>query len=114
MDKKEKIETNGARNGSGALAGKTILVVNTGSIKKRFIFQKLKKLGLTVVVLNKEKDWAAGYVDHWILADITNYPEAVQQVNNFITQNPDVKINGAVTFWEESVLLTSKIVDKFN
>lgn len=96
------------------LEGKTILIVNTGPIKKRFILQKLKKLGLKVVVLNKEKNWATPYVDHWILADTTNYRESISAIENFISSNQNVKINGVLTFWEDDVLLTSRITDKLN
>lgn len=100
-------------NHNHSLKGKTILLVNTGYIKKRFILQRLKKLGLTVVVLHREKNWAAPYVDHWIIADTYNHDAALRSVENFIAQNPEVKINGVITFWEDDVLLTSKIVDKF-
>jgi len=96
------------------LNGKTILLVNTGSIKKKFILQKLKKFGLVIICLNKEKNWAQSYVDHWILADNTNTDEAIQAVKEFIANTPQVEINGALTFWEDDVLLTAKIVDKFN
>lgn len=99
---------------SSPLLGKTLLLVNTGSIKKRFIVQRLKKLGLYVIALNKEKNWAQAYVDQWILADTTNHAESVQAVRDFISANPQVKIQGAITFWEDDVLLTSKITDRFN
>jgi D-alanine--D-alanine ligase len=103
-----------AENGNGnALVGRTVLVVNTGSPKKRFIVQRLKKMGLRVVMLNKEKNWAQPYVDHWILADNTNHLEAIQAVQQFMAQNPHVQIEGAVTFWEDDVLLTSRIIDRF-
>lgn len=96
------------------LNGKTILIVDTGSIKKRFIFQKLKKIGLKIICVNKEKNWAAPYVDHWIFADTTNHRETISAIELFIKENPDTKINGVLTFWEDAVLVTSKIVDKFN
>ncbi len=96
------------------LSGKTLLLVNTGSIKKRFILQRLNKLGLKIVCLNKEKNWAAPYIDHWIIADNTNHTEAISAIKEFIANNPDIKINGAVTFWEDDVLLTSRITDRFN
>lgn len=96
------------------LENKTILVVNSGSIKKRFILQKLKKLGLTVIILNKEKNWASPYVDYWILADTSNHRESLSAIENFITANQRVKINGVLTFWEDDVLLSSRIADKFN
>ncbi len=96
------------------LKGKTILVVHAGSIKKRFIFQRLKKLGMTVVCLNKDKNpLMVPYVDHWILADLNNYKECVQGIKHFITAHPTSGIDGVFTFWEESVLLTAKIVDLF-
>lgn len=92
---------------------KTLLVVNTGSIKKRFTFQKLKKLGLQIIVLNKEKNWAQPYVDYWILADTNDHQESVLAIANFLKANKNINIDGALTFWEDDVLLTSKICDKF-
>lgn len=108
LDKEDRFDDN------DDLENKTILVVNTGPIKKRFILQKLKKLGLKVVVLNREKNWATAYVDHWILADTTNHRESISAIENYLASNPEIKINGAITFWEDDVLLTSKIIDKFN
>ncbi|MFA6304209.1 MAG: ATP-grasp domain-containing protein [Patescibacteria group bacterium] len=101
-------------NGNEPLNNHTILVVNTGSAKKKFILQRLKALGLKIVVLNKEKNWAEPFVDHWILADTFNHVEAVAAVKAFMAANLDVKIEGALTFWEDDVLLASKIADKFN
>ncbi|MBU0727428.1 ATP-grasp domain-containing protein [Patescibacteria group bacterium] len=95
------------------LLGKTILVVNTGSIKKRFILQRLKKLGLNTVVVNKEKNWAQPYVDHWILVNTDDHQESLSAVKSFLKNNKNIKIDGAVTFWEDDVLLTSKITDHF-
>lgn len=100
-------------NGNG-FKGKAILVVNTGSVKKKFILQRIKKLGLTIVVLNKEKNWAQPYVDHWILADTFNHSESLKAVDAFNKNGQNPKIDGVLTFWEDDVLLTSKIVDRFN
>jgi D-alanine-D-alanine ligase len=98
----------------GTLNDKTILVVNTGSSKKRFTLQKLKKLGLKILVLNKEKNWAQPYVDHWILADTNDHQESISALSRFLRENPSIKLEGALTFWEDDVLLTSRITDKFN
>lgn len=97
-----------------SLTNKSLLVINTGTLKKKFIFQKLKKIGIQIICLNKEKNWAIPYVDHWIIADTYNHSEAIQAIEKFLYNNPKIKINGAVTFWEDDVLLTSKITDKFN
>ncbi len=95
------------------LQGKTILLVNTGSIKKRFILQKLKKLGMTVVAVNKEKNWAQPYVDHWILADTYNHNDTIQNIKDFLANTNLVKLDGAVTFWEDDIPLLAKICDEF-
>ena len=96
------------------LRGKKILLVNTGSVKKRFVLQKLKKLGLVVVVLNKEKNWAQAYIDDWIIADTGNFKECIQAVREYMKNNPASLFDAAITFWEDDVLLTSKITDSFN
>lgn len=95
------------------LKDKTILLVNTGSLKKRFILQRLKKLELKIVVLNKEKNWASLYADHWISADTYNHNEVLQGIQVFLANNPDVKIDGAITFWEDDVPLLAKICKEF-
>ena len=97
------------------LNGKTILLVNTGSIKKRFVLQKIKKLGLTLIVLNKEPvGWAQAYVDKWLLADNSNHKECLEAVSKFVKENPQIHLDGIITFWEDDVLLTARLADKFN
>ena len=97
-----------------SVTGKTILLVNTGSVKKKFILKRLKKLGVVLVCLNKEKNWAQPYVDHWILTNNANHPKAIEDTENFLASNPSIKINGVVTFWEDDVLLTARLADRFN
>lgn len=99
---------------NNSLTGKTILVVHTGFEHKRFIFSKLKKLGLTVVVAHKEKTNIDNYVDHWIITDLNDQKTTLRNVNSFLKKNPEVKIDGIVTFWEESTLITAKIAEKLN
>ncbi|OGH68417.1 MAG: hypothetical protein A3I29_03235 [Candidatus Magasanikbacteria bacterium RIFCSPLOWO2_02_FULL_44_11] len=99
---------------NSTLNKKTLLLVNTASKKKKFIIQRLKKLGIKLVVLNKEKNWADQYVDHWIFSDTYNHNESIAAIQSFIKTHPKVKIDGVITFWEDDVLLTSKIVDRFD
>lgn len=99
---------------STIFSGKTLLLVNTGSNKKRYVLQKLAKLGLRLIVLNKEKNWAQPYVDDWILANTNDHQESLSAVANFFREHPAIKIDGALTFWEDDVILTSKITSKFN
>jgi len=101
-------------NHSNSLQGKTLLVVHTGFEHKKFIFPKLKRLGLTVIVLHKEKTSISPYVDHWLLADLNNHKECLTAIKTFLRDNPHIKIDGVITYWEESTLLTAKIADTFN
>ncbi|PIR62454.1 MAG: hypothetical protein COU65_03400 [Candidatus Pacebacteria bacterium CG10_big_fil_rev_8_21_14_0_10_42_12] len=91
---------------------KTLLIVNTGYDHKRFIFKQLKRRkDLRIVVLNKEINWAAQYVDEWIIADTFSHRLAVEAVVKYSHKN---RIDGVITFWEDDVLLTSKIVDELH
>lgn len=96
------------------LKEKTILLINTGPAKKKFIIQRLKSLGLKIIAVNKEKNWAEPYVDHWIITDTFNHADTINNIRAFVMANPSIKIDGALTFWEDDVLLASKIIDKFN
>lgn len=93
------------------LQGRTLLYVNTGLIKKKFILQRLKKLGVTIVCLNKEKNWAVPYVDEWILADTDNHQECLRAVVSYMRITRRSKPEGVLTFWENDVLLTAKLID---
>ena len=93
------------------LKGKKLLIVNTGSRKKRFTLKRLKELDCTLILLNTAENWARTYASHWILADTNDHAAALQAVADFILKNPDLAPDGAMTFWEDDVLLTSRICD---
>jgi len=101
-------------NQSNSLQGKTLLVVHTGFEHKKFIFPKLKRLGLTIIVLHKEKTSISPYVDHWIFADLNNHKECIAAIKGFLKEHPNIKIDGVITYWEESTLLVSRVADTFN
>ncbi len=94
---------------------KTILLVHSGSESKYFIANVLKKMGLRVICLNREKVEALdNSVDHWILSELNDHKESIEAVKEFLKENKKIKIDGVITFWDECVLLTSKLVDTFN
>lgn len=95
------------------LKNKTILLVNTGSTHKRHVLKRLKQLELKVIALNPEKNWAQPYVDEWIITNNYDHAQALRDLDSFIQSHPKIKIDGVITFWEDDVLLTSKIVDKY-
>ena len=93
-----------------ALASARILVVNSGAPKKRFIFQKLRSLGLRVTLLQKEKDWATRYADALITADPLDKAECLAQVEEHLKTS---RFDGALTFWEEDVPVAAALCEKF-
>ncbi len=96
------------------IQSQTLLLVHAGNTGKRFIVQKLKKMGVTIVCLNRERVHSLeAYVDHWIIADLNNNKECVESIREFNAHHPRNRIDGAMTFWEECVLLTSRITDTF-
>lgn len=96
------------------LSGKIIILVNTGSLKKKFIVQRLKQLGIRIIAVHHEKNWATPYVDHWILTDTKNHTKALEDVNSFLHTHVDLSVDGILTFWEDDVLLTSKIAEELD
>ncbi len=97
------------------LKGKTILLVHAGNEGKYFIARELKKRGLRVICLNREnvKELAEA-VDHWIVSELNDHKESIDAVKYFLKNNPKIKIDGVVTFWEECVFLTSKLAETFH
>jgi D-alanine-D-alanine ligase len=97
---------------AGDLSGKHLLVVNTGSRKKRFTLRRLRDLGCELIVLNASENWAGAYASHWILADTNDHTVSLRAVRDFFARNPDLGPDGVITFWEDDVLLASRIRDR--
>ncbi|MBI4348404.1 MAG: ATP-grasp domain-containing protein [Elusimicrobia bacterium] len=93
-----------------AFKTKSILVVNSGAPKKRFIFQKLRSLGLRVTLLQKENNWAVRYADTHISADPLNHTECIALLEDHLKEQ---KIDGALTFWEEDIPLAATLCERF-
>ncbi|MFA6307403.1 MAG: ATP-grasp domain-containing protein [Patescibacteria group bacterium] len=108
------------KNDNHSLEGKTILLVNTGassstgSEHKRFIIKRIGELGVQVVAVNEKANIKAKCVTNWILADLSDHQLVIKKIEEFIHNHPDIKIDGVVTFYEDAVLLVSKIVDRFH
>lgn len=90
---------------------KRLLVVNAGNSGKRFIFEELFRLGYSVTVLNGTKsDSIAPWVRDWIISDTTNHEECLSSVGTYLRKE---HMDGIITYWEDDVLLTSRLTDIF-
>ncbi len=94
------------------LQGRRLLVINTGSRKKRFTLRRLHELGCQLIILHATENWARSYTDHWILADTNDHAAALTAVDAFVTANPELRPEGVVTFWEDDVLLAARVRDQ--
>ena len=68
---------------------------------------------MKIIVLGKEANTFQPYVDYCLPVDSLNYMESLGALEKFLTSNPELHLDGAITFLEDDVLLTSKIIDKY-
>jgi D-alanine-D-alanine ligase len=92
--------------------GKTILFVNSGGEKKKFTLECAKKLGYKIILLNAKND-AQKLATHFIEADTYNHGECVDRLQQFLADHQKIKIDGAVTFWEDDIPLLSRLCREF-
>lgn len=93
-----------------SIKGKNLLLISSAAPTKRFIFQKLKSLGVKLTLLTPETTWASRYAETEITADTTDTSECISRIEEHLKDN---KIDGVITFWEEAVPLCAKLRDKF-
>ena len=116
-----------------SLKDKTILFVSSGNSDKRFIFRKARALGVRIILLNKDNNWATRYCDHFISADTYNHANTINKVEEFLEpknpangadRHPEISgsngagtktpvIDGAVTFTEDDIPLLARLCRKF-
>lgn len=106
---------NGSSNEPGpnhnTLVGKTVLIVNS---YKKFFIKRAKSFGVRTIILGKEMNGLQSAADHFILADTSNHAEALSALDKFLKEeHPEIKLDGVLTFWEDDVLLTAKICDRY-
>ena len=88
---------------SHPLKGKNILFINSGGKKKKFTLEKAKKLGVNVILVNRELDVNKTWVSHFVPADTYNQDEVIERLIQFKEKNPSVLFDGAITFWEDDI-----------
>ena len=98
---------------SHPLKGKNILFINSGGKKKKFTLEKAKKLGVNVILVNRELDVNKTWVSHFVPADTYNQDEVIERLIQFKEKNPSVLFDGAITFWEDDIPLLARVCEEF-
>src|SRR5688572_23053551 len=82
--------------GANPFLNKHLVVISTGGPKKVFIFDRLRRLGCHITILNDERNWAVPYSDDFVIVNRTDYQECLRVVKEI---NKKRKIDGIITFW---------------
>ncbi len=103
---------NAARSeiGRAAYRERTLLLVGTGGVKRRAVLQALRALGLArIVCLHDEPNWAAPYVDDWILGDsVRPATETFAAVEAYFARH-GFQPHGVLTYDEYSVVAAAHL-----
>ena len=96
---------------------KIILIVGTGSVKRKSILNNLKKLNFRKTVnLVIKKTWATEYFDDFIIAESDNVErkeETLAAVKAYMTNNC-TKFDAIMTYDEFCVLMTAYLTQELN
>lgn len=92
---------------------KHILLVASGYPSKQFVLEKLQELGYYVIILDAVKTCPDILVNDWILADLKNTEASIAAVKAYLSVEGNY-IDGALTFWENAVPTTARIIEAFN
>jgi len=95
------------------LLGKNIIFINSGGKKKKFTLEKAKSLGLNIILVNQKLDTNKKLIDHFIEADTYNHKEVIEKLKIFQKNNPEIKFDGAITFWEDDIPILAKVCEEF-
>lgn len=88
---------------------KKLLLINAWSMAKLFILEQLKRLWVYIICADKEiKSFAESYVTERIIYDSEN-----DLYNKIEIRLETGKIDWAITYREDDIIVTSKVIDKF-
>ncbi len=94
--------------------GKNILFIHSGGKKKKFTIERARKLGVNVILVNDKMDTSKKFVSHFIEADTYNAPHVIQKLKEFRAAHPDIRFDGAVTFWEDAIPVLAQVCKEFH
>jgi hypothetical protein len=98
--------------------GQRVVMVGAGYSGKRFIFEKAKKLGVEIVLVDKRTPFVSelmrdGLVSELIETDNSNLKEALASAKKKLLRSirKNGKLGGITSFWEDDLELTADLAD---
>ncbi|MBI4385881.1 MAG: ATP-grasp domain-containing protein [Elusimicrobia bacterium] len=107
-----------ARARRDALRGKRILLVGAGdnahSSAKQGFFERARRLGMHVVLMDQPGTWARDYVDDLIPVDTSEAMRLLRHDPQELLRRVGKagRFDGITTFWEDDVVFTSELAEK--
>mmetsp|Transcript_12797 Transcript_12797/g.20912 ORF Transcript_12797/g.20912 Transcript_12797/m.20912 type:complete len:450 (-) Transcript_12797:85-1434(-) len=96
---------------NSVLFDKCIVVVGSGFVSKKFIFDKATELGVRIVLVDLPGSWASDLVEYFIPVDTVDHENAAEFAVRAIL-SLHIHVDGVVTFWEDDVPLCAQIASR--
>jgi carnosine synthase len=99
-----------------SLAGATLAVISAGYPGKRRVYERLHDRGARLVIVDEPGHWSQGLVREglaveWLEAAVTGDPDTDAQAVLEALRGGDVRPDGIVTFWEDSVPVAARVAE---
>ena len=96
------------------IGGPTVVVIGAGYEGKRRCYQRLAGLGTRLVIVDEPGHWSRSLTDeitgtHWVAAPISGDPDVDAQAILDALARADVRADGVLTFWENSVCEAARV-----
>ncbi|GJQ10043.1 hypothetical protein GpartN1_g1834.t1 [Galdieria partita] len=95
------------------LRGANVLIVQAGYSGKRFIYERLKELGVQIIIMDGPDSWARSLLDQGLIRDyleldLTDYSTVFDRAMGLVNQL-DYSLDGVTTYYEDAVPLAARI-----
>jgi len=100
------------------LRGAKVLIVQAGYSGKRFIYERLKQLGVELIIMDGPDSWARSLLDQGLIIDyleldFTDYSTIFERAMRLV-RRLDFPLDGVATYYEDAVPLAARIAYELN
>lgn len=96
------------------LKDRNVIIINAMTKSERFAFEAARRNGVGIILVHAQPDFPKRIADHFIQADTFNPREVIDRIQQFREEHPEVRIDGAMTFWEEDIPVLARVCEAFH
>ncbi len=92
-----------------------MIVIGTGIYHRQPVYRRAHEIGCKLVFVSEQAvEWVKPYAHDWIIcSDASDEAKTEASIRDYMKANPNVKVDGIVTFDEYSVLATAHVCKVF-